>query len=192
MRPSFVPEVGTWVRSQDSGGICQVQRVIQVHDVYQCRFSLADRKKKGRDGMVLARRLLTKSWAVSIGNEQLSLWMVEALVPQEEARLRRYLAENPRVVEEFREAHEPFGLLLNLTVELPDGITVEQISAMFADIAAVGLTCDEILSRIEGSTLGIKVTPIFYKATLQFYCQDCEIRDREYVFRRLRVDLAGG
>ncbi|HOI54380.1 MAG TPA: hypothetical protein PLP01_03955 [Phycisphaerae bacterium] len=158
-------------------------------DVYRPRFHLADRKRKNRDGMVLARRLLSKAWKPSVDNEQLSLWLVEPLSPEETEQLQRYVAEHHEVMQEFEQFHKPFGILLNLTVDFPGSLTVPQLEAVFSDIKNVGLTSDEIVGHIESSPLGLHVAPGIHRAMLQFYSPECEVRDQEYVYRELRVRL---
>lgn len=185
MRPSYIPTEGSWIKSKYSDCICQVQRVIT--DVFRPRFHLQDRKKENRDGMVLAKRLVDRKWRLTIDNEQLSLFLVEPLSPEEMMRVERFLEENPAAAESFRAFRKEYGILLNVTVNFPDHVASEEVETVFAGLAEKGLTSDEIIGLIESSPLGIKVEPGIHRATLQFYCRDCEVRAQEYVYRSLRV-----
>ena len=139
--------------------------------------------------MVLARRLLSREWKPSVDHEQLSLWFVEPLSSEDQERLQRYVAEHHEVMREFEQFDKPFGILLNLTVDFPGSLTAAQLEAMFGDIRTAGLTCDQIVGRIESSPLGVRMAPAIHRAMLQFYSPDCEVRDQEYVYRELRVSL---
>jgi len=181
--------VGDWVKSY-TPGIWQVFRVIQNEP--RLRYSLNERKRGNRRPVIFCKRLVDECWKASFTGEICDPAVVQVLSSVDRARLDDFLSKNPDILDKFS-VYEPRDLdsAMDLLLIVPDSIGKNGIQSIanevFADIEEEGLSNDEILERIDTSQLRDYVSPRVINAILRFLCKEHEIRDGEYVFRKVQV-----
>ena len=169
-------QVGDWVRSSANSGIFRVERIANYYDyefpsheetlrkVYFCKRFLSVTKRK-RFGWVTD----TAEWMRPVSEDDL-LTINEML-------------KDKVLAQEFKKfkSDEPCNSLLNIAVEIPSGITKEQLSRQLQSLPA--MTTVDILDKIK--SLGLKLSDFGW--SIQFVSEDYQIRNQHlvYLFRRV-------
>src|SRR5436309_2829275 len=90
--------VGDWVEAY-SPGISQVVHI--MNDFYELRFSLEQRKRKGRRAIVFVKRLVDENWREAFKVESCSPDVIRPLSADERRQLEDYKLSNPEIFAEF-------------------------------------------------------------------------------------------
>ena len=181
-------QVGDWVRSY-SKGIWQVTRVVPEH--YETRYSLSAPRQLADRPHFLLKRLVNEKWKPAFAADSAEASFVKPLTKADAGKLERFLKDNADVVTQFESFSQPLYLILNLGFSLAKRSDFRQFKAEFEEAFAEplrgGMTSDAILEVIAQSSYADRFGEMPQSATLQFICQDHEVKRRHFIYRELDV-----
>jgi hypothetical protein len=179
---------GDWVRSY-SKGIWQVVRQVPEH--YEPRYSQNAPRVLAEGPQYLLKRLVNDKWKPAFAMECAEVSFVKPLNKADTVKLQRYLAHNADVAAHFESFVQPLDSVLNLSFSLPKKSDFRrfkaEFEAAFASNLPDGVTHDDIMKVIAQSSFAAGFAEIPCSATLQFICQDHEVKRRHMIYRQLHV-----
>jgi hypothetical protein len=139
----------------------------------------------------MLKRIVGDQWKKALAVEVAGAPTLRPLSKTDTAKLDKLLRNNVDLAAEFENFSQPLDLVLNLSFALPKksdfpGFKTEFEKA-FAQPLENGLTSDAILKVIANSKYAAHFNDIPRNATLQFACQDLEVKRKQFVYRSLQV-----
>jgi hypothetical protein len=181
-------QVGDWVRSY-SKGIWQVTRVVPEH--YEIRYSLSEPLQLDDRPHFLLKRLVNEKWKPAFAAESAEASFVKPLTKADAGKLERFLKDNAGVVTQFESFRQPLDWILNLGFSLAKRSDFRRFKAEFQEAFAEplrgGMSSDAVLKVIAQSSYADRLGEMPQSATLQFVCQDHEVKRRHVIFRQLNI-----
>lgn len=181
-------KVGDWVRTY-SPGIWQVTRQVPEH--YEPRYSLDAPQKLAEEPLLVLKRVVGDKWKQALAMETASASAVRPLSKADTAKLQKLLKQDSNLAAAFESFTQPLDLVLNLSFSLPKKSDFRafktEFEMAFAGPLQQGLTGDEILQVIMQSNYAGNFNDIPRSATLQFACNDLEVRQEHFIYRQLQV-----
>jgi hypothetical protein len=179
---------GDWVRSHLQG-IWQIERVVPPH--YEPRCTL-DVPKVLYDGpAIILKRIVNDKWVKSFTTDAVHASLIRPVGSTERTILKRFLGENPAIVQAFEAFEKPVDSMLNLGFWLPSRRALRTFAVDFKRVfdRAIqrGMTSDAILAEITGTKYSRALGKMPNTATLQFVCRDHEVSRKELVYREMSV-----
>ena len=146
---------------------------------------LADRQ------LFLLKRLVNEKWKPAFAADSAEASFVKPLTKADAGKLERFVDDNPDIVTQFKSFTQPIDLILNLGFSLARRSDFRQFKAefeeAFAEALRGGTTSDAILEVIARSSYATCLGEMPQSATLQFTCQDREVKRRHFIYRQLNV-----
>lgn len=183
-----MPRPGDWVRTT-SPGVWQVVREVPAH--YAPRYSLEDPKQLQPETRFIVKRLVDGKWKPAFALEAVSESLLKPLTKTDQTKLARFFAENDELQQQHTTFTAPLSSLLNLPFALPRRTDFtpfkREFTKRFAEPLSAGLTNDAILQLIQQSSFAPHYNTLPRSTTLQFACDDFEIKRKELVYRQLQI-----
>ena len=182
--------IGTrdWVRSI-SKGVWQVVR--QVPEYYEPRCSLREPRTLMDGPIFIVKRIVNDKWKPALAMESIHATLLRPLNKADARKLDKLLQDNAKLSADFQAFAKPIQPLLNLSFSLKNKSDYrpfkEYFTGAFVEALARGLSSDAILKLIAKSPYAAGLGQIPRQATLQFVCEDYEVKRRHLIFRQLNV-----
>ena len=178
-------KIGDWVTSY-TPGIWRVYRVLSIDR--EMRFSLSERRMKSRRVVVFSTRLVDAKWRRAFKTESCEQTLIHSLSGDDEKQLMQMLKEEPQLLKEFeRYAPEPIDLIVNLSMRVPEFVTLEDFCRRALTPAMTsGMSMEDVLQLLQKANLDRCVGKFPINATLQMVCHDHEMREGEFILRACR------
>ncbi|HEY1066647.1 MAG TPA: hypothetical protein VGE52_11075 [Pirellulales bacterium] len=177
--------IGDWVRSYHAG-VWQVLRAVPEH--FEPRFSLHDVKQLYEGPLFILKRLVNDKWKPAFEIESVHGSLLRRLTKADAKRLDAFIGANGPVLEAFSTFERPLRGLLNVGFALKRKSDVsklrKEVAAALGELSA-GVTADDVLKAIASTTFADCCGESPRSATLQFVNYNCEIRDRELIYREI-------
>lgn len=179
---------GDWVRSI-SKGVWQIVRQVPEH--YEPRCSLREPRTLKDGPIFLVKRVVNDKWKPALAMESVHAAYLRSLNKADARKLDKLLQDNAKLNADFQAFSQPIHLLLNLSFSLTKRSDYRPFKQYFTDAFAEelarGLSSDAILKLIAEGPYAAGLGQLPRQATLQFVCEDYEVKRRHLIFRQLNV-----
>jgi hypothetical protein len=162
-----------------------------VPEHYEPRYSISAPQQLADRPEFLLKRLVNEKWKPAFAVENAEVSFVKPLTKADAGKLKRFLGDNADLVERFEAFTQPLDLILNLSFSLAKRSDFRRFKAEFEEAFAEplrgGMMSDGILKVIAQSSYAACFCKMPQSATLQFVCQDHEVKRRHFIYRQLNV-----